>query len=349
MRALAGHSVRVLAALPLCFGLLTAPAAAGKPQVGFDVGYLIACRDITPPEFALANPGEMLLEAVFDISTLMQRGEETELAQVLYRLQGEGALAVVDHLPRTEFASEIAGPIQIERRGENSAKLGGDANGEYPGIANANVSLSAGSSSATTMRYELLPPQELVAASGTVHRGRGVYFKLKPSPRESLEGARQFVCVFRAPINWRMDLVQVDCRAECPTSLISPTTEDTQICGQQSFQVGLYLEGDVLARRTMSEFLHARERLFAAVRENRERLEARLFANDVPGWGRLRALLGTQSEEQIVRELDRRRREQTLSALALPADFELLVEKYCVAGNLVREAAAECRVAVNGH
>ncbi|MDA7980376.1 MAG: hypothetical protein MPJ50_16585 [Pirellulales bacterium] len=310
---------------------IPADVFAERPRVGFDVGYLIPCREITPPEFAAANPNEMLVEAVFDISSLIQAGEESDLVQVFYRLHGCGALSVVDHLPRTEFATDVAGPIQVERKGEKSAKLGGNAAGEYPGVVNAKLNLSAGTSNATTVRYELLPPQELVAASGTVNRGRGVYFKLKPSARESLEGARQFVCVFRAPRSWRADVVTVSCSAVYSASLLSPTFEETIDCGRAEFQVGLYLEGDEPARGVMTEFLNARERLLTAVTANRERLEARLFANHVPGWGKLRALVESRNVAEIAHEVEQRHIARTLDALDVPAKFDLIVGDYCSA------------------
>lgn len=317
-----------------CFS--PALAVAEQPRVGFDVAYLIPCREITPPDFACQNPGEMLVEAVFDISSLIQSGSEADLVQVFYQLHGCDALTVVDHLPRTEFSSNIAGPIQIERKGENSAKLGGDAAGDYPNVAKANLNISAGSSSATTMRYELLPPQELVAASGTVNRGRGVFFKLKPSARESLEGARQFVCVFRAPRTWRGDLVRVECSAASAASAFSDQAAD---CGRQEFEVGLYLQGDEPARCAMTQYLLARERLLSAVGKNRERLEARLFANQVPGWGTVRAWLGSQSGEEIVRALTQRCREGSLHDLDVPEVFSQLVCDYCAAEIGVQDVA----------
>jgi hypothetical protein len=74
-----------------------------------------------------------------------------------------------------------------------------------------------------------------------------VFFKLKPSTQESLQGARAFSCKFIVPQEWRGDWLLVSCiaRGETKRQLLKKIDE----CGRGRFIVGLYLEGDPLARQ----------------------------------------------------------------------------------------------------
>src|SRR5688500_8382914 len=56
-------------------------ALAEVPRVYFDMPFAVACRDVTPPEFYSANPGQKLIEARFEISSLLTSGDERDLAQ----------------------------------------------------------------------------------------------------------------------------------------------------------------------------------------------------------------------------------------------------------------------------
>ena len=49
-------------------------APAEPPRVQFDMPFAVACRDVTPPEFAAANPGHKLVEAELAISSLLAGG-----------------------------------------------------------------------------------------------------------------------------------------------------------------------------------------------------------------------------------------------------------------------------------
>src|SRR5262245_65105530 len=56
---------------PLVLAAVLRPAiGADVPRVHFDMPLTIAWRDVTPPEFAAANPNHKLAEAVFKIATI---------------------------------------------------------------------------------------------------------------------------------------------------------------------------------------------------------------------------------------------------------------------------------------
>jgi hypothetical protein len=104
------------------------------------------------------------------------------------------------------------------------------------------------------VKSELLPPLETVAASGTLLRGSAVFFKLKSSPRNLLEGAREYALVLRVPAQWRADYVHVRCQAEGIERAFVSSLNQQVNCGRRDFLVALYLEGDLAARDTAEEF-----------------------------------------------------------------------------------------------
>src|SRR4029077_17492802 len=75
--------------LAICFTLVdfSAPALAELPRVVFDMPYAVSCREVTPPEFAAANPGDKLIEVKLGISSLLQGGKEQDLAQYFIRVE----------------------------------------------------------------------------------------------------------------------------------------------------------------------------------------------------------------------------------------------------------------------
>jgi hypothetical protein len=238
----------VLASAPLT------TLAASPPIVTFSTSHMVVCRDVTPPEFAAANPWEKLIEATFQVSLLLD-GDEADIDEVLVVFSSpQRRLRVADFLPRTESASDIVGPIERSESQESTrslqAGLGGTVGAKYE-IANAQISpsVSSGISEHDSLKenYKLLPPKKLLVASGTLQGDHGVFFKLKPSTQESLQGARPFSCIFIVPKEWRGDWLLISCmaRGETKRQLLKKIDE----CGRGRFIAGLYLEGDPLARQ----------------------------------------------------------------------------------------------------
>ena len=236
----------------LAISLLTITAnltPAASPQVAFDVASLVECRDVTTPEFAKLHRNERLIEARLQISALVSGGSTDKLTELFYRIDSpERSMQVVDYLPRTTLASDYAGNVGIEEKVEQSTALGLNAAGAYGPLTASNATLSASDKNANCRRYELLPPLETVAASGTLERGNGVYFKLRPTARNSVEGAKEIIVILRTPSTWRADYVTVRCQALGQPSHVPFSSRETQICGQGSFVVALYLASDEDAR-----------------------------------------------------------------------------------------------------
>ena len=247
---------------PACIALVIALvlpsiAAAETLRVHFDMPFTIACRDVTPPEFAAANPSHKLVEARFEISTLLLAGQERELAQLFIRIDSpERTVSVVDYLPKTLHESRHAKPIGITKTDEKNASIGINFSGKYEIFTSAGANAGLGQKSTSCVKYDLLPPLETVASSGTLLRGAGVFFKLKGNERRLLEGATQFALVLRVPLDWRVDRFRVHCEATAVERGFVSSFDQTVRVGQRDFFAALYLAGDEQARLIAEQSAH---------------------------------------------------------------------------------------------
>jgi hypothetical protein len=263
-----------------------APLAAETPRVTFDMPFTVACRDVTPGKFAAANPGQKLIEARFEISSLLAAGQERDLTQYFIRIENpQRPLAIADYLPKTLHESRMAGPVTITDTKENTASLGIGLTGKYEFITAISPTAGIGHKKTSCVKYDLLPPLEAVAASGTLLRGSAVFFKLKATPRHPLEGSREFGLVLKVPAAWRTEYVQVRCEAEgIQRSVVSTFNEEVN-CGKREFVVALYQEGDEQARLTAESF--ARRKAAEASRAQQPSKSSNAWTLSAP-WDSLR-------------------------------------------------------------
>lgn len=261
------------------------------PQVSFDTSALVACRDATTPEFARQNAAARLVVATFEVSSLIRSGKEQQLLQYFYTVRSpEPVLQIVDYAPKTTLTSDLAGNVTIERRqeGSNHALLSVGAPSVWPLKATGTGEL--GTKTQDLTRYELVRPMIAVAASGTLERGAGVYFKLKPSRSASLEGAKEFSLTFRVPHAWRGGCVHLACKATGVERGLVPPLSETVVCGEQRFLITLHADGDAVARTAAERFVRAQTKLLNTASASRAQQDKQQHA---PLLKRFAALLET--------------------------------------------------------
>lgn len=247
------------AALVLAAFMVSASGPAGfaadDPHVHFDSSAAAECYDVTTPEFVAAHPNEKLIEVRVLVSLLLERGQAEDLGEVVITIDSpQRRLRVIDFEPRTELVSDVAGEIEIVDSSEDSrthdATIGGAISFDYGGIR-ATASPSAGAANqkrtSTKETYLRLPPKELLLAAGITNRQHGVFFKLRPSTQTSLEGMHEFICRFAVPACWRGDFLIVHCEARRASAGF--LAKRPPVCGERRMSVGLYLAGDVWAKR----------------------------------------------------------------------------------------------------
>ncbi|MCA9177140.1 MAG: hypothetical protein KDB14_21775 [Planctomycetales bacterium] len=244
------------ALLSLSAILIAAPLLADT-SVRFDAGQTVACHNITTPEFAADHPGEQLWEAKLEVSSLIS-GNERVLQHYFYQVDMiDQEIKFVDYLPQTTLESPYADPVNVERKDERSRSAGISVT--WDTLVKVAPTANAGTKSSTQVRYNLLPPKEQVAASGTLRRSRGVYFKLRPSTQHTLEGGKEFALVFRTPAGWRAGAMLLRCEAKSTKK--SFFKNETVSAGSGLFMLALYQAGDAEAKAAALRYAEAESKL----------------------------------------------------------------------------------------
>lgn len=260
-------------------------AAAASPCVHFDVPDTVRCRPFEQGGFRDADD-ELLVVANFSISTLVRVGHEEQKLQLLFVLESpERTMRVVDYSPKTELFSTVTGEIEYQRQSEYASEAGLNAAFHVSPAVNGDAKLSSQTKTNENLRYHQMPSLQLLAASGTVARGSAVYFKLKPSPRTSLEGVRDFQVVFEVPRTWRADYLRLRCVAYEQASHENSRNSDP-ICGSSDFLVPLYLAGDDQARAAAEQLARGEQRLrqLARLQSDRQSRHENQWSSKLPSW-----------------------------------------------------------------
>jgi hypothetical protein len=142
----------------------------------------------------------------------------------------------------------------VEKSTEHSAAIGINMSGKYELLTLPGPSAGIGEQKKSSVKCELLPPLETVAASGTLSRGTALFFKIKSTPRNLLEGTREYGLVLSVPTVWRADYLHVHCEAAGIKRGVVSTFDEEIKCGQRDFVVSLYQAGDEPARAIAENF-----------------------------------------------------------------------------------------------
>ena len=136
------------------------------------------------------------------------------------RESGDGAgisrsnLSVIDYFPRTETASDVSSPIAVKQSEEQTQTTGLSVDATYHPLLQGQLGADHGSKSTSTLEFNRHAPVQAVTAAGTIDRGHGVYFKLRWTATQVLEGEKQFKITLRVPHDWRGSLIDVSVRAD---------------------------------------------------------------------------------------------------------------------------------------
>lgn len=220
-------------------------SAAEEMRVAFDIPSKVECHDVTQPACAAAHPTMKVIEARFRISANFVDGGDGSSAEFVYMISSpDMRLKILGFLPDTTLESSAAGDrIEVTDSTESTDAITGDVRVGY-----SVLSLSGSKNSSTkkteSNHYQRVAPQNLVLASGTVNRGHGVFYKLRPSHYGSLEGAKEFVILCVVPKTWRGDWCSVICSARTHKKSRLTATSSTAITGIEQAHVGLYMSGD---------------------------------------------------------------------------------------------------------
>ena len=238
--------------------------ASSPPCVEYDTPFSVSCIDVTPKGGTIQRESK-IVDVRIDVSAVLRSGVENALDEVVYELSTphlDGEHVISDIAPKTTMYTDVVKPIVIVE--ESSSTVGGsvDVRGEYKVLATADLKMT--SANKAQVQYSKLPPKSLVVASGFMDRHRGVFFKLKPTTQDTLEGNRSFSFLMTVPLDWQADWIDVCCHATGHRSgwWRVPFLDSATECGQARFSVGLYLEGNPKARALAQQMGAAQQAYF---------------------------------------------------------------------------------------
>ena len=134
-----------------------------------------------------------LVTVELQLSSMIEAPEVPRIDQWLIRCQPrDNEVWIADYAPRTETASELASPIQVKQTEEESNSLGLSLDAAYGHVAHGNAGTDHTQKNINTVQFDRMALEQTVTASGTINRGRGVYFKLRWTAQQILEGEKTF-------------------------------------------------------------------------------------------------------------------------------------------------------------
>ncbi|MDZ4657740.1 MAG: hypothetical protein SH868_09215 [Bythopirellula sp.] len=241
-------------------------ALAANPQVAFDFGSIAECVDVTPTDSEALYPGEKIVELKMRVSVHLLSGNIDEVEEVRIEIgDSDNRMRVQSFAPGTQLTSHLSQDIEWSKTTEDTNTLGASLGGELPTpvgglIAHVTPTISGGISNREkiTEKQIRVAPKFAVVASGTISQEHGVFFKLRSSPQNSLEGTHELTVRFLVPENWRGDSVRVCCQATGTEKVLWMKQQTTW--AHTCSGVALYLAGDARARQAAIRFVDSRER-----------------------------------------------------------------------------------------
>ncbi|TWT83341.1 hypothetical protein CA13_48060 [Planctomycetes bacterium CA13] len=271
-----------------------------------------------------------LVDIELRLSSMIVAPEPKKIDQWIVRCQPRSSeVQIADYAPRTEVASGIAGPIQIKTTDESSKSVGLSIDGAYGNLAHGNVGADRGSKKFESLQYDRIAPVQAVTASGTINRGRGVYFKLKWTEQQVLEGEKTFQLTLSVPANWRGGLVDVSVIAQSEKKSFGGWDSEVVTLGKANFVVAVYGEGDNDAMHAAKSLAASEEALRKAAMANQR------SPNPITGLMRnVTSLFDSNKQELSDRWLERLLLEGTSphvdkQILALPVATRVAALDYC--------------------
>ncbi|MCC9599333.1 hypothetical protein LOC67_02085 [Stieleria sp. JC731] len=232
---------------------------ADAPVVRFDMPAAVPAVDTS----AIGDNREVTI--AFPLSSLVvdqsRRGMMTPpIDHLLVTCSMRDQYPVVGYLPKTELESDYAGPIEITQKRETTDNVGVNVDGTYHPWGGGHMGADSSDKDSNASQYSKHAPMQAVIASGTVDRGRGVYFKLRWTAHQVLEGEKVFQVSFAVPAGWRGGLVDVSVAAKGISKSLF-RDEKLEDLASQKFVVAVHLENDPHAAEIAMRLAHLDHKL----------------------------------------------------------------------------------------
>lgn len=236
--------------------------AAEQPGIRFDLPPLVAAQRIETATQTELFSDDRLVSIELKLSSMIAGPIVPKIDQWLVRCQPRDQdVSIADYAPRTELASEIAGPIEIKTSNERSHSFGVALDGAYSHLARIHSGIDKTDKNIDSYQLQRLAPVQAVTAAGTINRGRGVYYKLRWTAQQVLEGEKVFHITLRVPASWRGSLIDVSVVAQTQAKSFGGLESEIRSLGAADFVVAAYLANDQQAADQARQLFDAENEL----------------------------------------------------------------------------------------
>ncbi len=239
--------------------------AATDPPVKFDVPVFVAANEVPAEAAQYEASADQLMQVVIPVSSEIHPQAKQTINTFRFDVfWNQAAFPVQDYSPRTQTFSSIQGEIATETVQETKSGLGLNLNADLQSFVSGEASAETGTSDSVKRNFKRLPDQSILVASGSSHRGTGVFFRFHRSSQTSLEGGRELMVRFQVPRGWRAGVLRVNCFAVGTTAFMGGWENPYE--ASRTFVVPVYRGGDQRAKAAAVRFAEAEQRLRLAWR-----------------------------------------------------------------------------------
>ena len=198
----------------------------------------------TAPAFASADD-PLLMTCNFQLSSLIASPSVPRIDQWLVKFQPrDPQVSITDYAPRTDLGSDVDGPVQVKTINEQKKSLGLSLNGDYAKALQGSAAAEGYTKTTDSEQYNRIAPVQAVTASGSINRGRGVYFKLRWTAQQVLEGEKSFQLTFQVPPQWRGSLIDISVSAQSQRHSFAGWDNQIKTLGSANYVVAVHPQGD---------------------------------------------------------------------------------------------------------
>lgn len=272
-----GFSIVCLSLSVLC--CMTIDLHADQSKIQFDFSPLAVATPAEPTDAAMLVPGHELVNVSLQLSTLV-RSDDLSVDRLMITIRCEDHdVRVADYAPRTELSSNMAGEIDVQQTVEHNKHLGLTIAAKYNQLVEGTLGGDIGKKDVETLKFKRVSPLHVVGASGTTDRGRGVYFKLRSTATQVLEGDKTFSITFAVPEGWRGGLLDVAVSAESVHRPFPGIDRQVQTVGEDLFTVAMFADGDEALRSAALQLVNAEANLRSITGDYRDAIVREIKPN----------------------------------------------------------------------
>ena len=216
----------------------------------------------------------------FPLSSLIASPATPRIDQWLVTFQPRDAqVAIADYAPRTDLGSDIDGPIQVKSINEKTKSLGISLDGDYSKVIGGSAAADGSQKSTDSEQYNRVAPIQAITASGSINRGRGVYFKMRWTAQQVLEGEKTFQLTLDVPEHWRGSLIDISVTAQSQHHGFGGWDKQIKTLGKAHFVVATFPAGDKDAAARARRVALAEQ----ALRDSAANFPTKQSAKSLPG------------------------------------------------------------------